>query len=82
MAKRGTETTAVLITLGFMTFGVWHEREVAKRGTETTAVLITLGFMTFGVLHERNSGIGGRTVRRFLKRESSKVTTIAGYPLK
>ena len=51
MAKRGTETTAVvLITLGFMTFGVWHEREVAKRGTETTAVvLITLGLITFGV---------------------------------
>ena len=32
-----------IITLGFTTFGVWHERKSGKAGTETTAVgLITL----------------------------------------
>ena len=40
-------TDVVLITLGFMTLGVWHERDIGIVGAETTAVvLITLGFMT------------------------------------
>ena len=51
-------TVFTLITLGFMTFGVWHERDSGKAGAETTAVvLITLGLMTLGVRHERDSGI-------------------------
>ena len=62
MAKQGQipQIAIVLITLGFMTFGVWHERDIGIVGAETTAVvLITHGFMTFGVWHERDSGKAG-----------------------
>ena len=53
-------TAVVLITLGFMTLGVWHERDSGKAGAETKAVvLITLGFMTLRVWHKRDSGIAG-----------------------
>ena len=57
-------TTAVLITLEFMTFAVWHERDSGKArgggGAETIAVVrITLGFMTLGICYERDSGIAG-----------------------
>ena len=54
MLLRNT-TAVVLITLGFMTFRVWHELDSGKSWAETTAVVLsTIGFMTLGVWHERD----------------------------
>ena len=61
--KHRGSTAAVIITLGFMTFGVWHNRKGPSESSlfmllcsTTAVVIIMLGFMTFGVGHKQDSG--------------------------
>ena len=54
MLMRNTPAV-VIITLGFMTFGVWYERIVAKRGEGGGGgeKVGDFGFITLGVWYER-----------------------------